>query len=153
MTEADLEVLRNFEAVWERVMTGASAEPVPRWAAWEPLLQSVYEHWQNCQMMSRRTAGMEKYCLHRLAEETKEVFNHLQTDYFLETGDIFLTREMRNFASCTPYNLRKLWKNAIKLARDLQNAIDEDGTSFEKAAETIYRQADVLKDLIYQSLR
>lgn len=153
MTEADLEVLSRFESVWERVLSGNAPEAAPRWEAWEPLLQGVYDHACCCRMLSRRTAGREKERLISLAREAKRVLGELQTVYFLETGDIFLTKENCNFASYTPYNLRKLWKNAINLAGDLQNAAEADGTPFGEAAETMKGQAEVLKGLIARSLQ
>lgn len=153
MTAEDLAVLSRFEAVWERVMTGKTSEPDGQGMELETILQELYALRRGYLSLGCAASGRERACLRALAEETKSLFDGLQTEYFLETGDIFLTMESCDFASYTPYNLRKLWKNAIKLAELLQNSSLAAAAPYKDTAESLQCQAGKLKQLLRQSLK
>lgn len=153
MTEADLEVLSRFETVWARVMTGKRSERASQTTQWESLLQGVYAQWRGCRALGRRASGAEQRRMLALAREAGSLYHRLETEYFLKTGDIFITSDGPDFASYTPYNLRKLWNHATKLAESLQNASEEDKQLFSEAAALMNAQGDALKGLIRDCLR
>ena len=150
MTDADLEVLSRFEVVWERVLSGKAAESASPYTSWEPVLQGLWELERGYEALSRRAAGREKQRLQCLAAETRAMFDGLHTAYFLETGDIFLTKDVCDFASYIPYNLRKLWKNAVNLAELLQKG---EKPLWNRQAETIRRQIETIEELTRNALQ
>ena len=153
MTQADLEVLSRFGAVWERVSGERIADsPVPS-VAWEDVLGGLYGHWQGCKKLSRCAAGRHAGRLRCLAKEAARLFNMAQTAYFLETGDIAQVAANENFASYTPYNLRQLYQNAVKLAELLQKTREADGLSVEDARETVGKHGEVLRELLSECLK
>ena len=89
----------------------------------------------------------------RLAAEAREAFGLVQTECFLETGDVFHGGLVCNFASYTPYNLRKLCKNAVNLAGLLQKAKEEGCLPVGDAGKCITDHEKVLKELLRQCLQ
>ena len=150
MTEADLMGLEAFESVWARVQAGKAEVSPEGQSSLEPVLQGLYDLWRGYTAVGAAASGRMRRCLRSLGTETRSMFRELQTGYFLEKGDIFIPSETTNFASCTPYNLRKLWKNAINLAERLQNAEDPVCGPF---ADTVRRQTDTLLKLIRNALK
>lgn len=150
MTEADLMVLESFESVWARVQAGKAEVPPEGQASLEPVLQGLYDLWRGYTAVGAAASGRMRRCLQSLGTETRSMFRELQTGYFLEKGDIFIPSETTNFASCTPYNLRKLWKNAVNLAELLQKA---EEPLWNRQAETIRRQIDIIEELTRNALQ
>ena len=148
MLEEDLAVLAGFDAVWQRVLLGKSDAEEDGQLPWAELLQGMYDQWQGLRCVAKCACGSARHTLFCLCAETRRSFCALQTACFLDTGDIFVTAETCNFASCTPYNLRKLYQNAEKLAGLLQNASMQGDCAIEEAASAIQRQIVCLRRLI-----
>ncbi len=153
MTQEDLAVLAGFNRVWERV-SGQRIDSAPAaFADWEDVLNGVYGHWRSCVSLSAWAVGMPRKRLIGLAGEARELFRNLQTEYFLETGDIFQPRMSENLASYTPYNLQKTYKNAVKLAERLQKAAEACNVSVGDAGGIITDHENALKELLRDCLR
>lgn len=148
MREEDLAVLAGFDAVWQRVMLGKSCSEEGGQQQWSELLQGMYDQWQGLKCMAQCACGVGRHTLYCLCTEARRSFCALQTACFLDTGDIFVTAATCNFASYTPYNLRKLYQNAEKLAGLLQNASMKEDCAFAEAASAIQRQIVCLRRLI-----
>ena len=150
MTQEDLDVLAGFSSVWERVsgerLESASVPSVTR----EEILNGLYAHWRNCTSLAVCAVGTQRKRLLELAEAAKELYQSLQTEYFLETGDIFATVIGKSFASYTPYNLRNSYKNAVELAELLQRAEDTCSVPVGDAAKTIKFHGSTLKALLQE---
>ena len=153
MTQEDLAVLAGFGAVWERV-SGERIDPLPAPSVtWEEVLEGLYAHWQGCSALAVWAVGTQRKQMRRMALEAKKLFHHGQTEYFLETGDIFLTSSNCHFASYTPYNLQKLCKNAEKLARLLQKHQETCSVSVGDAQKTVIVHTNTLKRLLEECLQ
>jgi hypothetical protein len=152
MREEDLAVLAGFDAVWHRVLLGKSGAEEDGQPPWAELLQGMYDQWQGLRCMAKCACGSARFTLFGLCAEARRSFCALQTACFLDTGDIFVTAATCNFASCTPYNLRKLYQNAEKLAEDLQNARRQEGDIMAGAASAMERQTRQLELLIGRML-
>lgn len=153
MTQADLNVLEGFGAVWERV-SGERIDPLPApTVTWEEVLEGLYVHWEGCAALTRWAVGTQRKQMLRLAGEAKKMFCRAQTEYFLETGDIFNTVVAYNLASYTPYNLQKLCKNAEKLASLLQKHQETCSVSVGDAQKTVITHANTLKSLLEECLK
>ena len=148
MLEEDLAVLAGFDAVWQRVLLGKSDAEEGDGTQWSELLQGMYDQWQGLRCMAKCACGSARHMLFFLCAEARRSFCALQTACFLDTGDIFVTAETCNFASYTPYNLRKLYQNAEKLAGLLQNASMQEDCALAEAASAIQRQIVCLRRLI-----
>ena len=153
MTQADLEVLSGFADVWERVSGQRLGEVASEAVRWEAVLQGLLDHALGCGGLARYAAGAHRRKLLALAKEAEGIFRRLHTAYFLETGDIFLGETQAEFASYTPYNLRKLCKNAVKLAQCLQKAEREGNLPVEDAGEIVMGHENALKELLGACLR
>ena len=153
MREEDLAVLAGFDAVWQRVLSGKGQTEQTGAVKWEPLLQGMYDQWKQLDGMARCSRGGERDALAHLSEQARSCFCELQTACFLDTGDVFVTAKTCNFASCTPYNLRKLYQNAEKLAELLQNASMQEDCAFVYAASVMERQCVCLRRLIRCALQ
>ena len=127
MTKEDLEVLANFGAVWERVSGASLGEAERQGDTWAELLQGLEQHWQGCRQLSVLAVGSHGKRLQKLAREAERLFRRVQTERFLEAGDLVYGGENLIFASYTPYNFRKLCKSAVKLAEHLQKAEEDEG--------------------------
>ena len=152
MREEDLAVLAEFDAVWQRVQHGKQPERETA-MDWGDLLRGMYDQWKWLGDLARCSCGEVKYTLSRLAAQAHRCFSDLQTACFLDTGDVFTACETCNFASCTPYNLRKLYQNAEKLAGLLQNASMHDDCALVSAASAMERQCVCLRGLIRRALQ
>ena len=153
MREADLAVLAGFDAVWQRVQQGKSNAEENRQMQWGELLQGMYDQWKWLGDLAKCSSGEVRQMLLSLRAEARRCFCGLQTACFLDTGDIFVTAETCNFASCTPYNLRKLYQNAEKLAGLLQNASMQEDCAIIFAASAMERQKLCLRQLISRALQ
>ena len=153
MTQEDLAVLAGFGAVWERVSGQRLEAPPAPSVAWEDVLDGLYEYWKDCGSLAARAVGGCRMRLLCLAAEAKEAFRRLQTEYFLETGDVFVAAVVCNFASYTPYNLRKLCKNAVKLAGLLQKGSEEGCLPVADAGKCLARHEEIIKALLTECLQ
>ena len=152
MEKEDLAVLAGFEAVWQRVQQAGGGDKAAARDPRESLLQRLYEQWRGLEALSCRCCGGMKGALCREAAVARYWFGRLQTACFLDGGDIWTPCKTCNFASCTPYNLRKLYQNAEKLAEDLQNARRGEGDIMAGAASAMERQTRQLELLIGRML-
>ena len=148
MTEEDLRVLQSFGAVWERVSGERIACEDEQSVTWQQLLQGVFDHWRDCAGLAKCAHGRQRRTLLCMAEAARAIYRELQTEYFLETGDVFISVNGENFASYTPYNLRKTWKNAVELAKLLQRAENAGCLPVKDAGKTVSDHAEGLKGLI-----
>ena len=153
MTQEDLAVLENFGTVWERVSGQHLERPREDAVTWEMLLGALEAYWRGCGRLSVLARGSHRSRLIRLAAEAREAFGLVQTECFLETGDVFCGGLVCDFASYTPYNLRKLCKNAVKLAGLLQKAKEEGCLPVGDAGKSITDHERVLKELLGECLR
>lgn len=153
MTQEDLAVLAGFEAVWERV----SGQPLEKnrepSVSWAELLEELERYWQGCRKLAALAHGSHRCRLERLTAEARKALSMARTECFLETGDICHGKLVCDFASYTPYNLRKLCKNAVKLAGLLQKAKEEGCLPVEDAGKCITDHERVLKGLLGECLR
>ena len=153
MLEEDLAVLAGFDHVWQRVQSGkqqtvTASDDCPR-----ELMQGMYDQWKWLGELAKCSCGEVRDTLSCLCAQTHRCFRELQTACFLDTGDVFVTTQTCNFASCTPYNLRKLYQNAEKLAGLLQNASMKEDCAFQLAASVMERQRVCLRRLICRALQ
>lgn len=114
MGSTDFEVLSHFEEVWLRVQHGQTERKDSREAALEALMDGLHFQWSGTRQLAKCTCGAEKRCMQELSERIKKQFYVLQLYYFLKTGDIYHSSVSPNFASYTPYNLRKLWQSTVE---------------------------------------
>ena len=153
MTQEDLAVLAGFDAVWQRV-SGQPLEKVHEPSvSWTELIGELERYWQGCRRMSILARGSHRYRLERLTAEARKALSMARTECFLDTGDVFHGEVVCNFASYTPYNLRKLCKNAVNLAGLLQKAAAEGCLPVEEAGKCLTDHARVLKELLRECLR
>ncbi len=148
MTQEDLDVLAGFGAVWERVSGERIDSPPVSCVTWEDVLDGLYRHFHGCRGLAAGAVGEPRRRLMRLSAETKRLLRRLETEYYLETGDIFISVNEESFASYTPYNLRKLCKNAVNLAGLLQKGAENRELSVGDAWKTVSDHAQVLKSLL-----
>ena len=153
MTQEDLDVLAGFGAVWERVSGERIDAPNASGVTWEELLQGIYDHWQGCASLGSRAVGVHRTRLLGLAGMARALFRRLQTEYYLETGDVFAAAVVCDFASYTPYNLRKLCKNAVKLAELLQKAEADGCLPVGETKNHIVDHEKVIKSLLADCLQ
>ena len=148
MTKADLELLGRFEEVWARVQSGRSESEPAKGDPWrERVMQGLHELAHGCRSMSAVACGSMKISLQKSAVCTGRMLRELQTEYFLETGDLFQCTDAGNFASCTLSNLRKLWRTAV----DLQGEIPNDG-KYEGLHASLQGCEGQLWELVYKVL-
>ena len=153
MTQEDLDVLAGFGAVWERV-SGQRLEQTAELAVTrEEVLQGLYDHWRDCGGLAVWAAGPERNRLLRMVGEARELFRRGQTECYLATGDVFQPVMHGNLASYTPYNLQKLYKNAMKLADCLQKQQGTCGVFVEDAWKTVSAHAETIKILLMDCLQ
>lgn len=114
MEQRDLEVLSRFEEVWQRVQHGKEETTEPTYEDVKALMDGLHYQWKGCRQLAFCTCGREKARLLALSERIKKQFSALQLQYYLETGDIHCSGVSPNFASYTPYNLRKLWQSTVE---------------------------------------
>ena len=153
MTQEDLAVLAGFDAVWERV-SGQPLEKVHEPSvSWTELLGELERYWQGCRKLAALAHGSHRSRLMRLAAEARKALSMARTECFLDTGDVFHGELVCNFASYTPYNLRKLCKNAVNLAGLLQKAAKEGCLPVEDAGKCLTDHERVLKELLRECLR
>lgn len=153
MTQEDLEVLAGFGAVWARVSgQHIETETEPK-LSWEELLRALHDYWAGCRELANCAAGTHRRRLMELAGEAKSLFQTVQTEYFLDRGDVFVSVNEKSFASYTPYNLRKLYKNAVNIAGLLQKAREEEWLPEAAAENMIAAHKNVLKGLLRECLR
>ncbi|MBQ3257570.1 MAG: hypothetical protein IJA67_09170 [Oscillospiraceae bacterium] len=153
MTQEDLEVLAGFGAVWERVSGQHIETEAVSKLSWEELLCALHDYWVGCRELANCAAGTHRRRLLALAGEAKTLFQSMQTEYFLDTGDIFVSVNEKSFASYTAYNLRKLYKNAVNLAELLQKAEEAGCLPVGDAGSTAARHKAQLKKLLGECLQ
>ena len=153
MTEEDLAVLANFAAVWQRVSGERVLLPAGGKLTWEEILQELQDYCHGCSQLAHFACGSHRKCLQRLATEAKGVFCRAQTEWFLQDGDLVYGVQEGIFASYTPYNLRKLYKSAAKLAERLQKAERDEGFPLDGAWAVIVRHGESLKELLQGCLQ
>ena len=153
MTQEDLAVLAGFDAVWERV-SGQPLEKVHEPSvSWTELLGELERYWQGCRKLTALAHGSHRCRLERLTAEARKALSMARMECFLDTGDVCCGELACNFASYTPYNLRKLYQNAVNLARLLQKAKEEGCLPVEDAGKCITDHERVLKKLLGECLR
>ena len=153
MTQADLDVLAGFGAVWERV-SGQRMEQTPTPSVTrEELLQGLYDHWRSCKALGIWAVGARKKQVLRMAAEAGELFRRGQAECYLDTGDAFQPRGGRIFASYIPRDLQKIYKNAVKLAGCLQKHQGTCSVFVEDARKTVTDHAEILKILLKDCLQ
>ncbi|MBR4078184.1 MAG: hypothetical protein IKK17_06230 [Oscillospiraceae bacterium] len=153
MTQEDLAVLGNFGTVWERV-SGQRVETAHEPSvSWTELLGELERYWQGCRKLAALAQGSHRSRLMRLAAEARKALSMARTECFLDTGDVCCGELVCNFASYTPYNLRKLCKNAVNLAGLLQKANGEGCLPVEDARKCITDHERVLKELLRECLQ
>lgn len=157
MGSTDFEVLSHFEEVWQRVQRGQTERKESREAALEALMDGLHFQWSGTRQLAKCTCGAEKRCMQELSERIKKQFYVLQLYYFLKTGDIYHSSVSPNFASYTPYNLRKLWQSTVENAETLKNCNLNDDldlvAELREMEEEIERQKMEIKELIGRLLR
>lgn len=153
MTQEDLAVLAGFDAVWERVsgqQVEISHKPSVSWAE---LIGELERYWQGCRKLAALAQGSHRGRLMRLAAEARKALSMARTECFLDTGDVCCGGFVCDFASYTPYNLRKLYQDAVNLARLLQKAKEEGCLPVEDAGKCITDHERVLKELLRECLQ
>ena len=153
MREEDLAVLADFDRVWQRVQQEKGQTEEKPSVCWQELLQGMYDQWKWLGDMTKCSHGEVRDVLNTLCKQARRCFCELQTACFLDTGEVCVTAQTCNFASCTPYNLRKLYQNAEKLAGLLQNASMQQDCAFVLATSVIERQRVCLRRLICRALQ
>ena len=153
MTQADLDVLAGFAEVWERVSGERIPSPQSASVTLGEVLEGLYGHWQGCAALAVWAVGMHRKRLLGLVSEAEALFRRVQTECFLESGDIFQGELVMNFASYTPYNLRKVCKNAMELAERLQKGQETCSVSVGNAVEMLVSHGEALKELLQECLR
>lgn len=116
MEQRDLEILSRFEEVWQRVQRNVPETHDTADHTFEGLMDGLHYCWSGCRQLAACTRGREKTCLLSLSRRIKEQFQVLQLWYYLGKGDIYCSDASPNFASYTPYNLRKLWQSTVENA-------------------------------------
>lgn len=114
MEQRELEVLSRFEEVWQRVQHGRKETTETTHEDIEAIMDGLHYQWKGCRQLASCTCGREKARLLSLSEEIRKQFLDFQLQYYLETGDIHCSDASPNFASYTPYNLRKLWQSTVE---------------------------------------
>lgn len=155
MEQREPEWLSDFEAVWQRVMTGQSCTlPVSGERDSEQVMEAVHWAWSGYRQLARCSRGRLQCSLQEMTREAKEVFRALQTEYFLRTGELYHPPESEKFASCTLSNLRKLWKNAFESGEKLHGIQGNDkgacSEALAAAAELFDSHRDRLRCMIGQ---
>lgn len=144
MEQTDLEVLSRFEEVWQRVQQGKPAQQTqPEHGGVEMLMDRLHYQWCGFRQLAACTCGTEKHRLLGLAEGIKKQFLRLQLEYFLKKGDIYITGDSPNFASYTPYNLRKLWQSTVENVETMKKCNLNDDVCFvaeSSEMEELFRQ-------------
>lgn len=153
MNQTDLEVLSRFEEVWRRVQRSSAVSAEERDTGIKELMDSLCYQWNGCRQLAMCACGREKTCLLSLSEQIKKQYRLLQLHYFLKEGDVYFSDASPNFASYTPYNLRKLYKNAVNIAGLLQKAREEEWLPEAAAENMIAAHKNVLKGLLRECLR
>lgn len=152
MTNVDLEVLSRFDAVWARVQAGRQTDTAESETDWrEGLLQGLYELCCGYEEMARAAGGGMKGSLQKLAVCTRRMLQSLQTEYFLDTGDLFIYGDTADFASCTMSNLRNLWQRTVAL----QDLLPKDGACdglCGSVGDQLVRQGEILRGLVHGML-
>lgn len=120
MEQHDLEVLSRFEEVWRRVQQKEPEEKETADHVLEPLIDGLVYQWRGCRRLAACTCGTEKARLLALSDRIKKQIRTLQLQYFLKEGDVYFSEADPNFASYTPYNLRKLWQSTVKNAERIK---------------------------------
>ena len=153
----DLESLSHFAQVWERV-TGASC-PLPMSGAplEERLMDRLYTMWQGYRCMGLGAVGGTRHTLLQLAEEARNCFRALQTERFLQGGEVYHPSKTCNFASCTMSNLRKMWEDACEMTEMLHSVAVDAGNPYAetcKIAESVmHRHRDRLRCMISRCMK
>ena len=114
MNQTDLEVLSRFEEVWRRVQRSSAVSAEERDTGIKELMDSLCYQWNGCRQLAMCACGREKTCLLSLSEQIKKQYRLLQLHYFLKEGDAYFSDASPDFASYTPYNLRKLWQSTVE---------------------------------------
>ena len=158
MQQRDLEWLSGFDTVWQRVMAGEScAVGGDSTGELEQLMEEVYYAWNGYRQLARCSCGWLQCRLQELCREAREVFRGLQTEYFLQTGELYHPPESEIFASCTISNLRKLWKNASEVTKKLHSVQRNDGGAqgerLQAAEELFASHQDRLRCMIGQLMQ
>ena len=115
MTQTELEALSHFEAVWQRVQKEKrQMSQSDEMFGLEEWMTQLYSYMCLCGRMAQVAYGEARKCLFRMYCQMKKRYAVLQLRWFLVTGDIHFASCETNFASYTPYNLRKLWQSNVK---------------------------------------
>ena len=121
MDREDIEILSRFETVWQRVQREQNVPTEADDGGIEAVLNGLHYRWHGARQLAMCTCGWEKNRLLRLSDQIKKQFQTLQLRYFLKEGDLFMASARPNFASYTPYNLRKLWQSTVENAESVRN--------------------------------
>lgn len=152
MDQTDLEILRNFEQVWQRVQKEKTQQTENDDQALEALLDGLGSWWLSSRKLACLTCGTQKNCLMELSNRMKKQYDRLQLHYFLKKGDIYFCNSTWNFASYTPYNLRKLWLSIVENEKFLKKCMLNEGeevmTMFEDMKKELSAQKIELELLI-----
>lgn len=148
MTREDLEVLAGFETVWARVRGAREAEPMKADTLLSDTLQRLCWLCGAYSQMSAAARGELKRCLQMLANRTRRMIHLLHLEFFLKTGEMFVSEYDGNFASCTLSNLRKLWQCTV----EMQELMQHDTDVFREIGGEMHSQSEVLKKQIARLL-
>ena len=115
MTQTELEALSHFEAVWQRVQKEKQQmSQSDEMLVLEEWMTQLYSYMCLCGQLAQVACGEARKRLFRMYCQVKKRYAGLQLRWFLVTGDIHFASCEMNFASYTPYNLRKLWQSNVK---------------------------------------
>ena len=157
MNQTDLEILSHFEEIWSRVRKGNESISPRSECDVETMMTLLWEYMWGCLRLGQRICGEPRRQLSEMHHQLKKRYARLQLRWFLRTGDIHFAGNEMNFASYTPYNLRKLWQTNVqntemaekcKLHEDMEFAEE-----IQEMKEEVLRQRAILEDLIGKCLR
>lgn len=157
MEQTDLEVLSQFEAVWQRVQRSNQVSEENSMGDMQMLMDALYDRMCGCSQLAKFSCGTSKKRLMEMSQQLRRRYANLQLWCFLESGDIHFANETTKFASCTPYNLRKLWQSTVKNMEMIEKcSLNEDAklvAEFQEMKQEFEQQKQVLEEIIGQFLK
>lgn len=153
MNQTDLEILLHFEEIWSRVRKGNESISPRSECDVETMMTLLWEYMWGCLRLGQRICGEPRRQLSEMHHQLKKRYARLQLRWFLRTGDIHFAGNEMIFASYTPYNLRKLCKNAVKLAGLLQKGSEEGCLPVADAGKCLARHEEIIKALLTECLQ
>lgn len=156
MESADLIGLMNFEAVWQRVQNEKADTKIESAKQLERLIELTYERMCGSKRLAQLTCGGERKRLMQLSECLKKRYVRWQLLCFLMTGEVHFASCDANFASYTPYNLRKLWQSTVENAELIEKCNFPENMNFlaelDRSREELACERKLLEDLITRLL-